>query len=67
MHLQTGEARERSAASDAAHLLPSFYSSQGRQTSFPDRNEYLIPHLLEVVPDIGSFEVLASGTLRFVR
>ncbi|KAF9653116.1 purine and uridine phosphorylase [Thelephora ganbajun] len=26
----------------------SFYSSQGRQTSFPDRNEYLIPHLLEM-------------------
>jgi len=35
----------------------SFYSSQGRQTSFPDRNEYLIPHLLETVPDIGSFEM----------
>jgi len=33
----------------------SFYSSQGRQTSFPDRNEYLIPHLLEAVPGIGSF------------
>jgi len=35
----------------------SFYSSQGRQTSFPDHNEYLIPHLLEVVPNIGSFEM----------
>jgi len=35
----------------------SFYSSQGRQTSFPDRNEYLIPHLLETVPNIGSFEM----------
>lgn len=35
----------------------SFYSSQGRQTSFPDRNEYLIPHLLETVPGIGSLEM----------
>jgi len=35
----------------------SFYSSQGRQTSFPDHNEYLVPHLLESIPDIGSFEM----------
>jgi len=35
----------------------SFYSSQGRQTSFPDHNEYLIPHLLETFKDLGSFEM----------
>jgi len=35
----------------------SFYSSQGRQTSFPDHNEYLIPHLLKTVKDLGSLEM----------
>ncbi|KAF9792409.1 purine and uridine phosphorylase [Thelephora terrestris] len=57
IHLsRTGEAVKPWRAS-ISYLLASFYSSQGRQTSFPDRNEYLIPHLLETVPDIGSFEM----------
>ncbi|KAF7304386.1 Uridine phosphorylase [Mycena chlorophos] len=35
----------------------SFYSSQGRQTSFPDRNEYLIEHLQKTVPNLATFEM----------
>ncbi|KAI5115984.1 hypothetical protein M0805_004641 [Coniferiporia weirii] len=35
----------------------SFYSSQGRQTSFPDHNETLIDHLLVSVPKLTSLEM----------
>ncbi|KAK7052559.1 uridine phosphorylase [Favolaschia claudopus] len=35
----------------------SFYSSQGRQTSFPDQNEYLIDHLQASVPQLATFEM----------
>ncbi|KIK97583.1 hypothetical protein PAXRUDRAFT_211354 [Paxillus rubicundulus Ve08.2h10] len=35
----------------------SFYSSQGRQTSFQDYNSGLIDHLKETIPDITSLEM----------
>ncbi|CAK5276624.1 unnamed protein product [Mycena citricolor] len=35
----------------------SFYSSQGRQTSFPDQNEHLIEHLQASVPGLATFEM----------
>ncbi|KAF8839768.1 purine and uridine phosphorylase [Paxillus ammoniavirescens] len=35
----------------------SFYSSQGRQTSFQDYNSGLIDHLKEIIPDITSLEM----------
>ncbi|KAJ7620951.1 nucleoside phosphorylase domain-containing protein [Roridomyces roridus] len=35
----------------------SFYSSQGRQTSFPDQNENLIELLQESVNDLATFEM----------
>ncbi|KAG8903612.1 hypothetical protein FRC01_009070, partial [Tulasnella sp. 417] len=35
----------------------SFYSSQGRQTSFPDHNEGLISELLERVPGVATLEM----------
>ncbi|KAJ7080653.1 purine and uridine phosphorylase [Mycena belliarum] len=35
----------------------SFYSSQGRQTSFPDNNEGLIEHLQASVADLATFEM----------
>ncbi|KAF7325006.1 Uridine phosphorylase [Mycena kentingensis (nom. inval.)] len=35
----------------------SFYSSQGRQTSFPDHNKDLIEHLQSTIPDLASFEM----------
>ncbi|KAH7890252.1 nucleoside phosphorylase domain-containing protein [Phlebopus sp. FC_14] len=35
----------------------SFYSSQGRQTSFHDHNAGLINHLKDTVPDIASLEM----------
>lgn len=35
----------------------SFYSSQGRQTSFPDKNETLIDQLLGSIPKLATFEV----------
>ncbi|KAJ7202117.1 nucleoside phosphorylase domain-containing protein, partial [Mycena pura] len=38
----------------------SFYSSQGRQTSFADQNENLIEHLQASVPDLATFEVRAA-------
>ena len=38
----------------------SFYSSQGRQTSFPDHNAGLIDHLLETVPNLATLEVSMS-------
>ncbi|KAJ3482536.1 hypothetical protein NLJ89_g12135 [Agrocybe chaxingu] len=34
----------------------SFYSSQGRQTSFPDHNADLIEHLVRSVPDLATLE-----------
>ena len=40
------------------HILPnSFYSSQGRQTSFPDRNANLIERLQSSVKDLATLEV----------
>jgi len=35
----------------------SFYSSQGRQTSFPDRNEHLIAHLQATTRDLATLEM----------
>ncbi|KAF9563511.1 uridine phosphorylase [Agrocybe pediades] len=35
----------------------SFYSSQGRQTSFPDHNEGLIEHLIEKVENLATLEM----------
>ncbi|KAJ7158120.1 nucleoside phosphorylase domain-containing protein [Mycena filopes] len=35
----------------------SFYSSQGRQTSFPDQNETLIEHLQASVKDLATLEM----------
>ncbi|THU98218.1 purine and uridine phosphorylase [Dendrothele bispora CBS 962.96] len=35
----------------------SFYSSQGRQTSFPDANEHLIQQLLDTVQDLATLEM----------
>ncbi|KAI0697461.1 purine and uridine phosphorylase [Cytidiella melzeri] len=35
----------------------SFYSSQGRQTSFPDHNEDIIPQLQAMHKDLASFEM----------
>ncbi|CAA7262381.1 unnamed protein product [Cyclocybe aegerita] len=35
----------------------SFYSSQGRQTSFPDHNADLIEHLVKSVPDLATLEM----------
>ncbi|KAF8629532.1 hypothetical protein AX15_003401 [Amanita polypyramis BW_CC] len=35
----------------------SFYSSQGRQTSFPDDNAGLIEHLKGTVPDVATLEM----------
>ncbi|EAU87144.2 uridine phosphorylase [Coprinopsis cinerea okayama7 len=35
----------------------SFYSSQGRQTSFPDHNEDLIAHLLQSNPEAATLEM----------
>jgi hypothetical protein len=35
----------------------SFYSSQGRQTSFPDHNSSLIQRLLSEVPRLTTLEV----------
>ncbi|PCH32973.1 purine and uridine phosphorylase [Wolfiporia cocos MD-104 SS10] len=35
----------------------SFYSSQGRQTSFPDHNDGLISHLRERHPDLATLEM----------
>ncbi|EMD41277.1 hypothetical protein CERSUDRAFT_109875 [Gelatoporia subvermispora B] len=35
----------------------SFYSSQGRHTSFPDHNENLIPQLLATHPALATFEM----------
>lgn len=35
----------------------SFYSSQGRQTSFPDHNEHLIDTLRASIPDLATLEM----------
>ncbi|KAF8898023.1 nucleoside phosphorylase domain-containing protein [Gymnopilus junonius] len=35
----------------------SFYSSQGRQTSFPDHNSHLIEHLQEKVENLATLEM----------
>ncbi|KAK2462652.1 hypothetical protein APHAL10511_005385 [Amanita phalloides] len=35
----------------------SFYSSQGRQTSFPDNNAGLIDHLKDTIPDVATLEM----------
>ncbi|TFK24595.1 uridine phosphorylase [Coprinopsis marcescibilis] len=35
----------------------SFYSSQGRQTSFPDHNEHLIEQLQASIHDVGTLEM----------
>jgi len=35
----------------------SFYSSQGRQTSFPDHNSDLLPDLQRSVPDVATLEM----------
>jgi hypothetical protein len=42
----------------------SFYSSQGRQTSFPDHNATLIDDLIACVPGLATFEVCAALDVR---
>jgi hypothetical protein len=37
---------------------PSFYSSQGRITSFEDHNDFLLQHLLSAVPALTTLEVI---------
>ncbi|KAJ6555215.1 nucleoside phosphorylase domain-containing protein [Mycena vulgaris] len=44
-------------AGSANASADSFYSSQGRQTSFPDQNEALIEHLQASVKDLATFEM----------
>ncbi|CCM04268.1 uncharacterized protein FIBRA_06438 [Fibroporia radiculosa] len=39
----------------------SFYSSQGRQTSFPDHNESLLEQVKGTHPDLGSLEVRGAA------
>ncbi|KAJ3866383.1 nucleoside phosphorylase domain-containing protein [Lentinula novae-zelandiae] len=39
------------------HHLCSFYSSQGRLTSFPDHNTHLVEELLQQVDDLGTLEM----------
>ncbi|KAF8823244.1 purine and uridine phosphorylase [Lentinula edodes] len=45
----------------AGHLVnasaDSFYSSQGRLTSFPDHNTHLVEELLQQVDDLGTLEM----------
>ncbi|KAJ7929579.1 nucleoside phosphorylase domain-containing protein [Mycena leptocephala] len=44
-------------AGSANASADSFYSSQGRQTSFPDQNETLIEYLQASVKDVATFEM----------
>ncbi|KAJ7708312.1 uridine phosphorylase [Mycena rosella] len=44
-------------AGSANASADSFYSSQGRQTSFPDQNDSLIEHLQASVKDLATFEM----------
>ncbi|KIO16453.1 hypothetical protein M407DRAFT_246975 [Tulasnella calospora MUT 4182] len=65
LHLkEVTEATRPEGASDAAvradfvnASADSFYSSQGRQTSFPDHNEGLVSELLERVPGVATLEM----------
>ncbi|KAM6495257.1 Nucleoside phosphorylase domain containing protein [Amanita muscaria] len=45
------------SADPALHTQVTFYSSQGRQTSFPDHNADLIERLKATVPDLATFEM----------
>ncbi|KAF8510809.1 nucleoside phosphorylase domain-containing protein [Hysterangium stoloniferum] len=40
-----------------SYICFSFYSSQGRQTSFPDHNSHLIDHLLSRINGLASLEM----------
>ncbi|KAH9475776.1 Purine nucleoside phosphorylase DeoD-type [Psilocybe cubensis] len=43
--------------SDDGPVFASFYSSQGRQTSFPDHNEHLIEYLQKMVENLSTLEM----------
>ena len=59
MHLPTGAVTSDPFA--LRHSCPcSFYSSQGRQTSFPDHNETLIEDIKARHADIGTLEVMPA-------
>ncbi|KIJ33033.1 hypothetical protein M422DRAFT_52594 [Sphaerobolus stellatus SS14] len=45
----------------------SFYSSQGRQTSFPDNNEHLIDRMLQRVDSLGSLEMETFHILHLAK
>ncbi|KAF5346408.1 hypothetical protein D9758_012763 [Tetrapyrgos nigripes] len=66
LHLQVTKALEEARPKDSSNMIlsdvvnasaDSFYSSQGRQTSFPDANENLIQHLLDTVKDLATLEM----------
>ncbi|KZT24349.1 purine and uridine phosphorylase [Neolentinus lepideus HHB14362 ss-1] len=40
-----------------ADVTNAFYSSQGRQTSFPDHNQNLVPTLLATIPGLATLEM----------
>lgn len=46
--------------------VDSFYSSQGRLTSFPDHNEKLIEHLMSSVENLATFEVRLTVGVRSI-
>jgi len=45
----------------------SFYSSQGRQTSFPDHNEHLIEYMLKRVESLASLEMETFHILHLAK
>lgn len=45
----------------SAGVLPSFYSSQGRATSFEDHNNFLLEYLVSAVPGLTTLEVCFLG------
>jgi hypothetical protein len=61
MHLLIGQFVLRKPHLSITNICPpsrlSFYSSQGRQTSFPDYNAGLIEHLQSSINDLATLEV----------
>jgi len=59
MQLQTGRSRSGLTSNPLSRLghPPSFYSSQGRQTAFPDHNAGLVNRLLTKVPRLATLEM----------
>ena len=59
--------REDQITDDFMTTYVSFYSSQGRQTSFPDHNAGLIDHLLESVSNLATLEVSMSPVQKRIK